>query len=196
MLNIVALIALVVMGVIIYVQRGMINDAIESIETRIIPIERRDSLTGNQLEPEHTIPYSPPYEPRPDYSSMKIDQLINAVNGLSNRVDSLSSELLAVNQYEKKFGDSTYSESINFEITRNKLKSFTRNIQFNNKETIKTGTPPDKVHYFGGVFAQGSSERAGLGVMLGIENKKRQLFTVGFDPINKVWVGGVTQRIR
>ena len=189
MLTVVALIALVVMGVIIFQQ---CNNKTVTTPVTTVDTTHAAPIIINNWQPKGTVAA----QPLPDVivSGMDSAQLKAMIEQYLKQYRELFASYNATNKYDTTFSDSAYKEHLSMEVYQNRLSHFTRNMEVYNRTTVMS--EPDKVHYFGGVFAQGSSERAGLGVMLGIENKKHSLFTVGYDPINKVWVGGVSQRIR
>lgn len=185
----IALIALVVMGVIIFQQCNSKHDTtpVTTVDTnKVAPIVINNWQPSSTAAGHgSTIVYQ---------QGMDSAALVRFSMMLLDKMDSLMTVHTAVNKYDTTFKDSTYKETISMEVTRNRLAKFTRNMEVYSRTTVMS--EPDRVHYFGGVFAQGGSDRAGLGLMLGVENKKRQMFTIGFDPINKVLVGGVGVRIR
>lgn len=188
MLNIVTLITLVVMGVIIFSQcnkpAGTTTTTVDT--NKVAPVIINNWPASGTAQGQRP--------PDVNVSGMDSAQLRSMLESYLQKYRELFADYTSVNRYDTTFKDSTYKETLSMEVTRNRLARFTRNMEVYSRSTVMS--EPDKVHYFGGVFAQGASERAGLGLMIGIENKKRQLFTVGYDPINKVWVGGVSQRIR
>lgn len=189
MLTVIALIALVVMGVIIFQQ---CNNKPVTTPVTTVDTTHAAPIIINNWQPKGTIAA----QPLPDVivSGMDSVQLKALLEQYLKQYRELFASYNATNKYDTTFSDSTYKEHLSMEVYQNRLSRFTRNMEAYNRTTVMS--EPERVHYFGGVFAQGSTDRAGLGLMLGIENKKRQMFTVGYDPINKVWVGGVGVRIR
>jgi hypothetical protein len=193
----VTLIAFMVMGVIIiWLWRGKTEPQQPTSETKTTSEHRGDSLTGKELEPERVIKYVP-VETRPDYSKLPFDQLLEAMNKLSDRMEALEADHNAINQYEKNFGDSTYKETINFEITKNKLKSFTRNIDFIHKETTITNPPkPARFALLGGGFGYSDGLHTAAGFQLSGQTVRGDLYSVGYDVLNKGWYGSVQFKVR
>lgn len=190
MFKIVALIAFMVMGVIIiWLWRGPKPEqgTVTRIDTaRQVPVIINNWPTTSTQAGSHA--------PVINVNGMDSAQLRAMMIELLRSYDSLHMVHTAVNNYDTTFQDSTYKESIRMQITHNRLARFTRNMEVYNRTT--TITKPARFALLGGGFGYSDGLHTAAGFQLSGQTVKGDLYSVGYDVLNKGWYGSMQFKIR
>ena len=80
------------------------------------------------------------------------------------------------------------------EVTRNRLSRFTRNMEVYNRTT--TITKPARFALLGGGFGYSDGNYTAAGFQLSAQTVRGDLYSVGYDVLNKGWYGSVQFKVR
>ena len=186
----IALIALVVMGVIIiWLWRSPKPE--QGTVTRIDTARQAPVIIYNMPA---TSTQAGSHAPVINVNGMDSAQLREMMIELLRSYDSLHMVHTAVNNYDTTFQDSTYKESIRMQITHNRLARFTRNMEVYNRTT--TITKPARFALLGGGFGYSDGLHTAAGFQLSGQTTRGDLYSVGYDVLNKGWYGSVQFKVR
>ena len=186
----VTLITFMVMGVIIiWLWRGQKPDG--GTVTRIDTARRAPVIIYNMPA---TSTQAGSHAPVINVSGMDSAQLRAMMIELLRSYDSLHMVHTAVNNYDTTFQDSTYKESIRMQITHNRLARFTRNMEVYHRTT--TITKPARFALLGGGFGYSDGLHTAAGFQLSAQTVRGDLYSVGYDVLNKGWYGSVQFKVR
>ncbi len=132
--------------------------------------------------------------PDVNVSGMDSAQLRAMLESYLQKYRELFAEHTAVNRYDTTFKDSTYKETLSMEVTRNRLAKFTRNMEVYNRTT--TITKPARFALLGGGFGYSDGVHTAAGFQLSGQTARGDLYSVGYDVLNKGWYGSVQFKIR
>lgn len=190
MFKIVALIAFMVMGVIILYQCNSKKPE-QGTVTRI-DTARTAPVIINNWPASSTVQGQRP--PDVNISGMDSAQLRAMLESYLQKYRELFAEHTAVNRYDTTFKDSTYKETLSMEVTRNRLAKFSRNMEVYNRTT--TITKPARFALLGGGFGYSDGNYTAAGFQLSAQTVRGDLYSVGYDVLNKGWYGSVQFKIR
>ena len=80
------------------------------------------------------------------------------------------------------------------EVTRNRLAKFTRNMEVYHRTT--TITKPPRFAVLAGGFGYSDGVHTAAGFQLGLQPVNGNLYSAGYDVLNKGWYGSVLVKIR
>lgn len=186
MFKIVALIAFMVMGVIIIRKPEPIKQETKIDTTHVAPI------IINNWQPRGSV--AAPVLPDVVLSGMDSAQLRAMLEEYLKQYKELFAEHNATNKYDTTFSDSTYKETISMDVRRNKLARFTRNMEVYNRTT--TITKPNRFALLGGGFGYSDGIHTAAGFQLSAQTVRGDLYSVGYDMLNKGWYGSMQFKIR
>ena len=190
MFKFVTLIAFMVMGVIIiWLWRSPKPE--QGTVTRIDTARQVPVVINNWPA---TSTQSGSHAPVINVNGMDSAQLRAMMIELLRSFDSLHMVHTAVNNYDTTFQDSTYKESIRMQITHNRLSRFTRNMEVYNRTT--TITKPARFALLGGGFGYSDGLHTAAGFQLSGQTVRGDLYSVGYDLLNKGWYGSMQFKIR
>ncbi len=127
-------------------------------------------------------------------NGMDSAQLRAMIFDLLRSFDSLHVVHTTVNNYDTTFSDSTYKESISMQVTHNRLARFTRNMEVYHRTT--TIVKPPRFAVLGGAFGYSDGLHTAAGVQLAGQTVKGDVYSVGYDVLNRGWYGSVLVKIR
>ena len=132
--------------------------------------------------------------PDVNVSGMDSAELRAMLESYLQKYRELFAEHTAVNTYDTTFKDSTYKETLSMEVTRNRLAKFTRNMEVYHRTT--TITKPPRFAVLGGAFGYSDGVHTAAGVQLAGQTIKGDVYSVGYDVLNRGWYGSVLIKIR
>ena len=132
--------------------------------------------------------------PDVNVSGMDSSELRAMLESYLQKYRELFAEHTAVNTYDTTFKDSTYKETLSMEVTRNRLAKFTRNMEVYHRTT--TITKPARFAILAGGFGYSDGVHAAAGIQLAGQTVKGDVYSVGYDVLNKGWYGSVLVKIR
>ena len=187
--RIVTLVTILVMGVIILYQcnrKPEVTTVTKIDTTHVAPI------IINNWQPKGTVAA----QPLPDViiSGMDSVQLKEMLEAYLKQYRELFASYNATNKYDTTFSDSTYKESLQMEVYQNRLASFTRNMEVYHRTT--TIVKPPRFAVLGGAFGYSDGLHTAAGVQLAGQTVKGDVYSVGYDVLNKGWYGSVLVKIR
>lgn len=191
MFKFVTLIAFMVMGVIILYQCNRSKTDPPQSVTRI-DTARSAPVIINNWPASSTVQGQRP--PDVNISGMDSVQLRAMLESYLQKYRELFAEHTAVNRYDTTFKDSTYKETLSMEVTRNRLARFTRNMEVYNRTT--TVTKPARFALLGGGFGYSDGLHTAAGFQLSGQTVRGDLYSVGYDVLNKGWYGSVQFKVR
>lgn len=100
----------------------------------------------------------------------------------------------AINKYDTTFKDSTYKETLSMEVYQNRMSRFTRNIEVYHRTTTTIQHPRFSV--LGGGFGYSDGSHTAAGFQLSAQTIRGDLYSVGYDMLNKGWYGSIQFKIR
>jgi len=187
--RIVTLVTILVMGVIILYQ---CNRKPEVTTVTRVDTTRTNPIIINNWQPKGTVAAQP--LPDINVSGMDSSQLRLMLEQYLQQYKELFAAHNAVNKYDTTFHDSTYKESLSMEVYQNRLARFTRNMEVYHRTTTLTGPPRFAV--LGGAFGYSDGVHTAAGVQLAGQTVKGDVYSVGYDVLNRGWYGSVLVKIR
>ena len=190
MFKFVTLIAFMVMGVIILYQCNSKKPE-QGTVTRI-DTARTAPVIINNWQPTGVT--QAPAIPSINLSGMDSVQLRAMLEQYLQKYKELFAAHNAVNRYDTTFKDSTYKETLSMEVYQNRLARFTRNMEVYNRTT--TTTKPARFALLGGGFGYSDGLHTAAGFQLSGQTVRGDLYSVGYDVLNKGWYGSVQFKVR
>lgn len=188
--QIITLVTFLVMGVIILYQCN--SKKPEGGTVTRIDTARTAPVIINNWPASSTVQGQRP--PDVNVSGMDSAQLRAMLESYLQKYRELFAEHTAVNTYDTTFKDSTYKETLSMEVTRNRLAKFTRNMEVYHRTT--TITKPPRFAVLGGAFGYSDGVHTAAGVQLAGQTIKGDVYSVGYDVLNRGWYGSVLIKIR
>ena len=187
--RLVTLIVILAMGVIILYQ---CNRKPEGGTVTRIDTARTAPVIINNWPASSTVQGQRP--PDVNVSGMDSAQLRAMLESYLQKYRELFAEHTAVNRYDTTFKDSTYKETLSIEVTRNRLAKFTRNMEVYHRTT--TIVKPPRFAVLGGAFGYSDGVHTAAGVQIAGQTVKGDVYSVGYDVLNRGWYGSVLVKIR
>ena len=187
--RLVTLIVILAMGVIILYQW---NRKPETITKTTVDTTRTNPIIINNWPASSTVQGQRP--PDVNVSGMDSAQLRAMLESYLQKYRELFAEHTAVNRYDTTFKDSTYKETLSIEVTRNRLAKFTRNMEVYHRTT--TIVKPPRFAVLGGAFGYSDGVHTAAGVQIAGQTVKGDVYSVGYDVLNRGWYGSVLVKIR
>jgi len=187
--RIVTLVTILVMGVIILYQ---CNRKPEVTTVTRVDTTRTNPIIINNWQPKGTVAAQP--LPDINVSGMDSSQLRLMLEQYLQQYKELFAAHNAVNKYDTTFQDSTYKESLSMEVYHNRLARFTRNMEVYHRTT--TIVKPPRFAVLGGAFGYSDGVHTAAGVQLAGQTIKGDVYSVGYDVLNRWWYGCVLVKIR
>ena len=188
--RLVTLIVILAMGVIILYQCNSKRPEGETV-TRI-DTARTAPVIINNWPASSTVQGQRP--PDVNVSGMDSAQLRAMLESYLQKYRELFAEHTAVNRYDTTFKDSTYKETLSMEVTRNRLARFTRNMEVYHRTT--TIVKPPRFAVLGGAFGYSDGVHTAAGVQIAGQTVKGDVYSVGYDVLNRGWYGSVLVKIK
>ena len=187
--RLVTLIVILAMGVIILYQ---CNRKPEVTTVTRVDTTRTSPIIINNWQPKGTV--QAPQLPDINVSGMDSSQLRLMLEQYLKQYKELFAAHNAVNKYDTTFQDSTYKESLSMEVYQNRLARFTRNMEVYHRTT--TIVKPPRFAVLGGAFGYSDGVHTAAGVQLAGQSVKGDVYSVGYDVLNRGWYGSVLVKIR
>ncbi len=187
----ITLIVILAMGVIIWYQSNHRPEPVQ--QSTKIDTTHVSPIIINNWQPKQSTPSSQTI-PSENISGMDSAKLREMLEKYLEQYRELFAAYNTTNRYDTVFSDSTYRESITMELNKNLLKRFTRNMEVYHR-TITIVKPP-RFAVLGGAFGYSDGLHTAAGVQLAGQTVKGDVYSVGYDVLNRGWYGSVMVKIR